>query len=121
TSESVAPWTWPGAIAAIAVFMLLLVIARAPSRDGRRYFWFWVLGMMVMALAGILVSKRIVLLAPWFWLGWGLACAGLSGPWRKVHALAFAMLLCTTWLGILHRDYYSAFRFVEPWSTVAQQ
>jgi hypothetical protein len=121
-SQSVAPWFWRFSIpAAIGVVVLLAVVFAGVRGEARRFLIFSLLLFAVMALAGILQAKRLLLAGPWFLLAIAIALGRIEKfPWRITMAVALAMVAAIGWYGALNRRYYAEPRFFEPWSTVAQ-
>jgi hypothetical protein len=120
-SESVAPWHWslgvPAGLAALTCIVLVLLYEPQPLRRFLLYSGFLV---ALMAITGILVTKRLLLIAPWVLLPIGIAVATITAR-RARMALAMSLLLVAAigWYGIHSRRYYSAPRFLEPWLQVA--
>lgn len=120
-SESVAPWYWRLSVPAGLAMMVcgVLVFLNAP-RSARRFFLYSGLLMALMAVTGILLTKRLFLVAPWVLLPVGVTIAGITSRWTRV-GLGIALLVIGAigWFGIYSRRYYSAPRFIEPWLQVA--
>ena len=120
-SESVAPWHWvlsvPAGLAAVACVVLVLIKEPPPPR---RYLLYSGFLIAIMAVTGILVTKRLLLVAPWVLLPVGIAVATITIPWARM-GLALSLLIFAGigWYGIRARTYYSAPRFLEPWVQVA--
>ena len=121
-SESVAPWHWflsvPAGLAVLACVLLVLLYA---PRSSRRFLLYGALLIAVMAVTGILVTKRLFLVAPWVLLPLAVAVGAKMPRWARF-GLALALLAVggIGWYGIYSRHYYSALRFMEPWPTIAQ-
>ena len=120
-SESVAPWHWvlsvPAGLAAVACVVLVLVNGSQPPRRFLLYSGFLI---TLMAVTGILVTKRLFLIAPWVLLPMGIAVATITSRWaRMALALMLVIFAGIGWYGIRVRSYYSAPRFLEPWDRVA--
>jgi hypothetical protein len=129
-SESMAPWFWwlgvPAALATAA-----LVLALAASREpGQKFFGYFCGLYVLMMVLGILTTKRLMLIAPWFLLPVAtlvcakpqkLAEASPPSPSRARMILlgALAVTFAIGWLGILFPRHYAAPRFVEPWPKTA--
>ncbi len=86
----------------------------------RRFLFYGGFLIAVMAVTGILVTKRLFLVAPWVLLPIGIAIATITSRWARI-GLAFTLLIIAGigWYGIRVRTYYSAPRFLEPWIQVA--
>ena len=121
-SQSVAPWFWRFSIpAAIGVVVLLIVVFAGVRGEARHFLIFSLLLFALMALAGILQAKRLLLVGPWFLLPIAIALGRIEKfPWRITMAVALAMVAAIGWYGALNRRYYGEPRFFEPWSIVAQ-
>ncbi len=120
-SQSVAPWFWRFSIpAAIGIVVLLAFVFAGIGGEVRRFLMFSVLLFVLMAAAGILQAKWLLLLGPWFLLPIAIALGTIENwHWRVPMALALAMVATIGWYGALNRRYYAEPRFFEPWSTVA--
>jgi hypothetical protein len=121
-SESVAPWFWflsiPAGLAALACIGLVAASVPAPAR---RFLLYSGICIAMMAVTGILVTKRLLLIAPWVLLPIGLAVGtGKSRIYRFGLPLALLVIAGIGWYGIYSRRYYSAPRFIEPWERTAQ-
>jgi hypothetical protein len=120
-SESVAPWHWALSVPAglAAVTCVVLVLLNEP-RPPRRFFIYCGFLITVMAVTGILLTKRLLLVSPWMLLPIGIAVATMTSRWARM-ALALALLIFAGigWYGIRARTFYSAPRFLEPWAQVA--
>lgn len=120
TSESVAPWFWPLSLpaACLVTFLTWALVSRAGT--GRRLFLFFVVLVGTMALLGVLITKRSLLISPWFIVATGAAVATpMGGRWRWWPAGALAGVFVIGWAGMVDRGHYSSHRFVEPWRAVA--
>lgn len=121
-SESVAPWFWflsiPAGLATLACIGLVTASVPAPAR---RFLLYGGLCMAVMAVSGILFTKRLLLIAPWVLLPIGVA-VGTSKSLITRIGLPVALLLIggIGWFGIYSRRFYSAPRFIEPWERTAE-
>jgi len=121
-SESVAPWFWflsiPAGLAALACIGLVAAAVPAPAR---RFFFYGGLCIAVMAVTGILLTKRLLLIAPWVLLPIGVAVGTSKSLFTRI-GLLLALLVIggIGWYGVYSRRYYSAPRFIEPWERTAQ-
>ena len=120
-SESVAPWHWslsvPAGLAAVACVGLVLI--NEPPAP-RRFLMCSGFLIALMAVTGILVTKRLFLVAPWVLLPIAIGVATTTARWPRM-ALALTLLIVAGigWYGIRSRSDYSAPRFLEPWVQVA--
>ena len=121
-SQSVAPWFWRFSIpAAMGVAILLVFVFAGIRGEARRFLIFSILLFVLMMLAGILEAKRLLLVGPWLLLPIAIALGTIEKwQWRIPMALALAMVATIGWYGALTRRYYAEPRFLEPWSSVAQ-
>jgi 4-amino-4-deoxy-L-arabinose transferase-like glycosyltransferase len=132
-SESMAPWFWwLGVPAALATALLLLALAAA-RQPGRRFFGYFCALFALMLFLGILTTRRLLLIAPWFLLLTAtlvslepVAPAAQSprdGPsrGRTLLVAGLAVAFAIGWFGILVPRHYAAPRFVEPWPQTARQ
>jgi hypothetical protein len=121
-SESMAPWNWRFSVpAGLAVlFSMGLVLACIP-RNVRRFLLYGAALITVMAVTGILNTKRLFFVAPWILLPVGVAVGAYIKSHRLRVGLALPLLLIAGigWYGIYSRRYYSAPRFIEPWQQIA--
>ncbi len=119
-SQSVAPWFWRFSIpAGTAVLVLLVFVFAGVRSEARRFLIFSVLLFVLMA-AGILQAKWLLLAGAWLLLPIAIALGTIENwRWRVPMALALAMVATIGWYGALNRHYYAEPRFLEPWSTVA--
>jgi len=118
-SEAVAPWFWRPALLACAAILASLVFGyRCAPRSARRFFLYFAVISLGMALTGILQTKRLLLISPWLLLPLSAALAGTDHKtkWMR-RALSASLLLIAAigWFGITSRRYYAAPRFIEPW------
>jgi hypothetical protein len=132
-SESVAPWWWWLGIPAAMVTAILLLSLATARQPGRRFFGYFCALFTLMMLLGILTTKRLMLIAPWFLLSAAtLACGApkaqptepaLPGHSRVRKFLlgSLAVAFAIGWFGILVPRHYAAPRFIEPWAPVARQ
>jgi hypothetical protein len=120
-SQSVAPWFWRFSIPAAGGVLALLVFVFAGLRgEARRFLIFSVLLFALMAPAGILQPKWLLLAGAWLLLPIAIALGTIENwRWRVPTALALAVVGTMGWYGALNRRYYAEPRFFEPWSTVA--
>ena len=121
-SESVGPWFWwlglPGALATAACLLLAFFGLRGPAR---RFLLFGGILVAAMALAGILLPRRLFMVAPWFLLPIAAGIGAVqSRYWRSGLALSLGVVAAVGWYGVYSQTYYAAPRFLEPWETVAQ-
>ena len=121
-SESVAPWFWRFSVPAGLAVLVCLGVTLIYVPSNVRRFWFYSVALFsIMALTGILNTKRLLLPAPWMLLLIGVAIgANIKTRFVRV-TLAVALLIITGigWYGIYTRGFYSAPRFIEPWQQVA--
>jgi hypothetical protein len=121
-SEAVAPWFWllslPAGLAALACIGLVAASVPVPAR---RFFLYGGFCIALMAVTGILLTKRLLLIAPWVLLPIGVA-VGTSKSLVTRIGLPLALLLIggIGWYGVYARRYYAAPRFIEPWERTAQ-
>jgi len=121
-SESVAPWHWYLSVpAGLAVLACVLLVFLYGPRSSRRFLLYGALLIVVMAVTGILFTKRLLLVAPWVLLPIAAAVGAKMPRWARF-GLALALLAVggIGWFGIYSRHYYSALRFMEPWPAIAQ-
>ena len=121
-SQSVAPWFWRFSIpAAIGIVALLAFVFAGIRGDARRFLIFSIFLFALMAFAGILQAKRLLLVGPWFLLPIAIAMGTIERwQWRIPMAMALAAVAAIGWYGVLNRRYYAEPIFFEPWSSVAQ-
>jgi hypothetical protein len=120
-SESVAPWRWllsvPAGLAAVACIILVFLRGTWPQR---RFLLYSAFLIAVMAVTGILLTKRLLLVADWVLLPIGLGIATTTSRWTRLGlAFALAVVAGIGWYGIRVRTSYSAPRFLEPWAQLA--
>ena len=120
-SQSVAPWFWRFSVpAAVGILALFVFVFAGVGGEARRFLIFSILLFALMASAGILESKWLLLLGPWFLLPTALALGAMEKwQWRIPMALALAAVAAIGWYGTLNRRYYADSRFFEPWASVA--
>lgn len=120
-SQSVAPWFWRFSIPAAVGILALLVFAFAGVRgEARRFLTFSILLFALMASAGILEAKWLLLVGAWFLLPAAMALGTIEKwQWRIPMALALASVATIGWYGTLNRRYYADSRLFEPWASVA--
>lgn len=122
-SESIAPWHWALSIpAGIGALLCVLLLVWFSPATARRFVLYGASLIAVMAFAGILDTKRVMMLSPWILLPIGVAIETAKPRWATF-SLAAALLAIggIGWYGIYARRYYSAPRFVEPWQDVAAE
>jgi hypothetical protein len=120
-SESVAPWFWRfGIPATLAVAACWLLVFFRVRWDVRRFVLFSALLAVSMSAIGVIDTKRLVLVAPWFLLPLAVAVGTAGKPFLRA-ALAVSLLVAggIGWYGIYSRQYYAAPRFLEPWAQIA--
>ena len=120
-SESVAPWYWFLSIpAGLAILACVGLVVTSVPQSARRFLLYGILLIALMAVSGILVTKRLLLVSPWILLPVGVAVGTNKSVQTRV-ALPVALLMIggIGWFGIYSRHYYSAPRFLEPWQQVA--
>jgi hypothetical protein len=121
-SESVAPWHWYLSVpAGLAVLACVLLVFLYCPRSSRRFLLYGALLIALMAAAGILGTKRLLLVAPWVLLPIGVTVGTNMRRWVRI-GLAVALLIVggIGWFGVYSRHYYAALRFFEPWPVIAQ-
>ena len=120
-SESVAPWYWWVSVpAGLAVLLCVGLVAWWLPRPARRFLFYSMAILVVMALLGILQTQYLFLVSPWVLLPVGVAIETAKPRWATF-ALAAGLLIigAAGWYGIYSRRYYSAPQFIEPWREVA--
>ena len=122
-SEAMAPWFWRfGIPATIAVASSLLLVFFSIRGGTRRFLIFGALLVAAMAVIGILMTKRLMLVAPWFLLPTAVAVGTLEKRyWRVALAISLVGTAGIGWYGTLVRTYYAAPRFIEPWAELASE
>ncbi len=121
-SESVAAWygflSIPAGLAILACAGL--VVTSAPQ-NARRFLFYGALLIAVMAVSGILLTERLLLVSPWILLPVGVAVGTRKSPQMQI-GLPLTLLIVggIGWFGIYSKHYYSAPRFLEPWPQVAE-
>ena len=120
-SQSVAPWFWRfSAPAAIGILILLVFVFAGIRGEGRRFLFFSILLFALLASAGTLQAKWLLLAAAWFLLPTAMALGTIEKwQWRIPLALAMAAVAAIGWYGTLNRRYYADSRLLEPWASVA--
>lgn len=119
--ESVAPWYWWLSVpAGLGVLLCVVLVVWWLPRPARRLLFYSAAILVVMALAGILQTKDLLMLSPWVLLPVGVAIETTKPRWATF-ALAAALLTISAvgWYGIYSRRYYSAPQLIEPWQEVA--
>lgn len=120
-SEALAPWYWWLSIpAALAILLCVTLVVWFAPKGARRFLYFSAGSLLVLAVAGVLETGDLLMLAPWVLLPAGAAIEATKPRWATF-ALATALLLVAGagWYGIYARRYYAAPRFIEPWQEVA--
>lgn len=120
-SESIAPWFWWLSIpAGLAIAVSLLVVGRWSPWPARRFLLYAAALIVLMALIGILDTKRLLTISPWVLFPAGVAIDAAKPRWATF-SLAGALLVIGVagWYGVYARRFYSAPRFIEPWQEVA--
>jgi hypothetical protein len=121
-SEAVAPWNLAlGPAAVLAVGGIAVAVTLQARWDASSAWWKWLVALALMGASGVIIAKRVVMVMPWLWLGWGVAAAAMTGRLRQVHAVSCVVLLAVAWAGVAWRGGYSAMRFVEPWPALARE
>jgi len=121
-SESVAPWYWWLSVpAGLAILLCVALVAWRLPRQARRFLVYGSCLIVLMALIGILNTRRLLMISPWILLPVGVAIETAKPRWATF-GLAAALLAigAVGWYGIYSRRYYSAPRFIEPWREVAE-
>jgi hypothetical protein len=120
-SESVAPWHWLFSVpAGLAAAACVVLVAMNGSQPPRRFFIYSGFLIALMAVAGILITRRLFLVAPWVLLPIGIGVATIKSRSMRVGlALALFVVAGIGWYGIRAQKYYSTPRFFEPWLSVA--
>jgi hypothetical protein len=112
--EMAAPWTWPGALAAVCAAGLLR-FAWADQESRRALLWL-AFPLAIGLASGILSGVRLVLFAP----SLVLFLSALAGPGRpKAPAALIAVIFAMGWLGVVTGRYAGTHRYVEPWPEVS--
>jgi dolichyl-phosphate-mannose-protein mannosyltransferase len=122
-SEAVAPWFWVLSIpAGLAVLVCVVLVVISIPKNARRFLLYGFLLFAVMAVSGLLLTKRLLLVAPWIVMAIGIAIAESKPLYARI-GLPVALLIIggIGWYGIYTRRYYSAPRFIEPWPKIAQE
>ena len=122
-SESVAPWFWwLGIPAAIGVAAAIGLAIRYAPPIGRRLLAYFFVSLAIMAVIGVVETKRVLMLLPWLALPIALACAAASSRTaRRAFVASLVLVFGIGWFGIFDRKLYAAPHWIEPWSSVAQQ
>lgn len=122
-SESVAPWFWEMSIPA-GIAIAIVLISTACLIEGRacRFYWGFAGLFGIMAVMGIIGTKRLLFISGWLLMGIGCALANPKSPrLRAVLALSLLVIVAIGWTGIFSRKYYASLHYVEPWAVVAQE
>ena len=120
-SESVAPWFWRFSVpAGLAIVLCIALAVRWMPPSARRLLFYAAALIALLAVLGILNTKRMTLVAPWVLLPIAVAIETAKPRWAT-YGLAAALLTIGAigWYGTYARRYYSAPRFIEPWQEVA--
>jgi len=120
-SESVAPWYWWLSVpAGLAILLGAGLVAWWLPRPARRFLVYSAGLIVLMALIGILNTRRLLIITPWILLPVGVAIE-MARPRWATFGLAAALLIigAAGWYGTYSRRSYSAPRFIEPWQEVA--
>jgi hypothetical protein len=119
--QSVAPWFWRFSVpAAIGILILLVFVFVGIRKEGRGFLIFSMLLFALMAFAGILQAKWLLLVGAWFLLPTAMALGTIEKwQWRVPMALAMAAVAAIGWYGTVNRRYYAGSQLLEPWSSVA--
>ncbi len=120
-SESVAPWFWRFSIPACIAIGASLVGVLLYTREGaRRFFLFAVLLFAGMGITGLLQTKFLLLVAPWFLLPTAVAFGTMKNRHLRIAlAVSLAIAAGVGWYGVYTRRYYGAQRFTEPWARIS--
>jgi hypothetical protein len=121
-SESVAPWHWFLSIpAALGILACVGLVVTCVPKNSRRFLFYGAFLITVMALSGILLTRRLLVVSPWILLPVGVAM-GTNKPFQLRLGLPVALLMIggIGWFGIYTRHYYSELRFLEPWPKIAE-
>jgi hypothetical protein len=90
--------------------------------QARRFLVYALALMMVMTAVGIISTKRLLPVTAWLLLPVGVMLGIVPrGRERTTLFAALLIILFIGWSGIFSRRYYSAPRFIEPWSQVAAE
>jgi hypothetical protein len=122
-SESVAPWFWSLSVpAGVAILICVVSVAISIPQNARRFLIYGVLLLAVMAVSGLLLTRRLLLVAPWIVLPIAIAVGESKSRLARI-GLPVALLIIggIGWYGIYSRRFYSAPRFIEPWPRIAQE
>ena len=120
-SESVAPWVWFLSVpAALAILVCIGLVVTSLPRNSRRFLLYAALLIALMAVSGVPLTRRLLLISPWVLLPIGVIVGTNKTPHVRI-GLSVALLMITGigWFGIYSRRYYSAPRFLEPWPAVS--
>jgi hypothetical protein len=120
-SESVAPWFWLLSIpVGLAVLLCVALVVWWTPRPVLCFLLYGASLITVMALIGILNTKRLLMLSPWILLPIGVAIETAKPRWASFGLTAALLTIgAIGWYGIYAKHYYSAPRFIEPWQEVA--
>jgi len=120
--ESIAPWA--GALGLVRVgvaFVALTAAAFQKSPVGRNFYLAGLAILLIMAIGGFAVSKRLLIVAPWFLLGLSSALSSFHGIRRGIMIGALSVVVVAGWYGIVTQRYYAATHAIEPWRRYADQ
>ena len=117
-SAAVAPWFLPLSIpVALSACALVVSIWFSP---GLRWFFYFVLAIILLDLTGHKNIKRVLFLLPYLFLAMGLASASRASRYPKLAWAAIAILVTAGWIGIASGRHYATTNLYEPWDQVAQ-
>jgi hypothetical protein len=117
-SVAIAPWFLPLSIPVVIAALLLIVSIWFSS--GRRWFIYFILAMILLALSGHLDVKRVLFLTSWFFLAMGLAAFSETSRYPRLAMAAIAVLVTVGWIGIFSGRHYATSNLYEPWGQVAR-
>ena len=121
-SESVAPWFyWLSIPATLSILACITFVVACAPKSAKRFFLFGALLIGEMSIAGILNTRRLLLIAPWVLLPLATAVGAKKPRWADFGMPAALLIIGGIgWFGIVSRHYYSASRFIEPWQQIAE-
>ena len=120
-SESVAPWFWYLGVPVVLAIAVCLVLACLSLRqEVRRLLIFGGVLLVAMDLLGVLQTRQLLLVAPWFLLPIAVALGSVENAYQR-RALVFSLILISGigWYGAYIRRYYAIADFQEPWPVLA--
>jgi hypothetical protein len=121
-SEAVAPWFWSFSVPAAVCIAASIVSGTALLAKERRWFLYFALLFGVMAVLGIVNTKRLLFISDWLLLGFAIAVSSKDRKFSRVVLIAaLGGASAIGWIGIVARQYYAAPHFVEPWSDIADE